>query len=123
MRSHHIFSTTPTTSLLRLAPLRRELSSQHKLASGDFVKLFGENSKLTGIIQYRIWKNEGSWANDYILEIETEFENYDYNFLDGESDLYWLETNITGTHSFKYNSGSPAIKQVTGTRQLPPPAD
>jgi hypothetical protein len=87
---------------------------------GDFVKLSDEDRKLTGIVQYRILKNEGNWVYDYAVEIDTEFEDYDYKFTDGESDVYSLRTNTTGTHSFKYNSGDPAIKKVSGVRQRPP---
>ncbi|KAJ4364733.1 hypothetical protein N0V83_009330 [Neocucurbitaria cava] len=71
-------------------PCSFQIGVDWPLSSGNFVKLADEQRKLIGIIQYRVHKNDGNWVYDYILEIETEFENYEYHFTDGEPDSYGL---------------------------------
>jgi hypothetical protein len=54
---------------------------------------------------------------DYILEIETEYEQYVYEFTDGEPDTYALTCISTGNHSVKFNSKNPVIGMVAGKQR------
>jgi hypothetical protein len=89
--------------------------------SGGWVKMSDEQRQHTGIIQYRFQKNDGNWVYDYILEVETEFENYDYKFTDGEPDEYSVNAKFKGNHSVKFNSKNPTIRQVSGA--ISPPVE
>jgi hypothetical protein len=59
-------------------------------SSSNFIKLSDSDRNTAGIIQYRLSKNEGNWVYDYILDIESEYEQYVYEFTDGEPDTYSL---------------------------------
>ncbi len=87
--------------------------------SDGWVRLSDSQRQETGIIQYWLHKNDGNWVYDYILEVETEFENYDYTFTDGEPDTYKVNAKFNGNHSVKFNSKNPAIRKVEGAVSEP----
>ncbi len=85
----------------------------------EWVNLPADERKLTGIVRYRVLKISGNLLFDYCLEIDSELENYDYQFTGGEPDTYNLKSSVTGTHTVKYNSPSPGIKKIWGGRAKP----
>ncbi|KAK3214027.1 hypothetical protein GRF29_28g1821874 [Pseudopithomyces chartarum] len=91
-----------------------ELSVDWSLSNGEWVKTSDQESDVTGIVQYRVAKNDGNWVYDYIVEIETQFEQFIYEFTDGEPDTYSITCLHHGKHYVKYNSKSPGIKKVSG---------
>jgi hypothetical protein len=86
-------------------------------SSNHFIKLSDDQRDTTGIIQYRLIKNEGNWVNDYILEIENKYEQYVYEFTDGEPDSYGLTCIAAKSHSVKFNSKSLVTKRVAGKQK------
>lgn len=83
----------------------------------DWVELSAELRGKTGISRYRLYRNEGNWVYDYCLEIESNYDSYDYKFTDGTDDTYSLGFRFKGTHSVKFNSNSPGIRKVWGNDQ------
>ncbi|OAL48486.1 hypothetical protein IQ07DRAFT_601779 [Pyrenochaeta sp. DS3sAY3a] len=88
--------------------------------SDDWVTLSDEDRNLTGIIKYQLARNTAFIRlYDYTLTIESEFENYDYQFTDGEPDTYGLNAKFLGNHAVQYKSESPSIRKVSGAISPP----
>ncbi|KAF1364397.1 hypothetical protein EJ07DRAFT_151677 [Lizonia empirigonia] len=87
------------------------------LSDGNWINC--DLSGQTGITRYRVHRNDGNWVYDYILEIDTQWENYEYYFEDGEPDRYHVTSSSAGSQTIKYNSKSPGIRKIEGCQARP----